>query len=57
MDFSWSGVDFDTNGFLYWLGTYKGTEPWTNPAKAGRLTVTSSGNGEGDLVPTAAIVW
>ena len=47
MDFTWSGVDFDTNGLFYWLGTNKGTEPWTNPAKSSRVTVSSSGNGEG----------
>ena len=50
MDFVWSGQHFDTNGFLYWVGTNKGTENWTNPAKTNppRVVVSSSGNGEGD---------
>ena len=49
MDFVWSGLNFDTNGLFHWLGTNKGAENWTNPAKTTppRVVVTSSGNGEG----------
>lgn len=32
--------DGDTNGVAYWIGTNYGTEPWTNPHTANRVTVT-----------------
>jgi len=37
--------DFDTNGFLYWLGTEKGTKPYHNPASS-VISVTRSSVGD-----------
>lgn len=32
----------DAKGFLYWLGTAKGTSPWENPNSAGYIVVSQS---------------
>eukprot|EP01083_Nonionella_stella_P159539 520531_1 len=37
--------DFDTNGLLYYLGTYAKTRPWANPNPQGIVSVTASSLG------------
>jgi hypothetical protein len=39
--------DYDNNGILYWLGTQRGTAPYTNPHNSGKVIVSSSSNGAG----------
>eukprot|EP00457_Paulinella_chromatophora_P000814 gb/GEZN01000814.1/.p1 GENE.gb/GEZN01000814.1/~~gb/GEZN01000814.1/.p1 ORF type:complete len:1063 (-),score=123.04 gb/GEZN01000814.1/:329-3517(-) len=53
--FQYSGVDFDQEGFLYWLGTNGLTEPWQNPHDAGKVMVTTSGMLE-NSAPASAMV-
>lgn len=36
--------DFDTNGFLYWIGTSGGTKEYSNPALDNKIEVTRSSN-------------
>jgi len=40
--------DFDNNGLLYWIGTSKGSKPYTNPAPT-LITVTRSSIGDNNL--------
>ena len=47
--------DFDTNGIVYHIATKGGTQPWSNPADAGLIKVTSSGI-LGDSVKESAVV-
>lgn len=38
-------ADFDQNGFIYWLGTNSGTQPFQNPVAAGAIQLTTTGSG------------
>jgi hypothetical protein len=41
--FEYSGVDFDTNGLLYWIGTSEGEKTvWVNPVTTGAVSLTTS---------------
>ena len=42
-EFKYSGIDFDQNGLVYYLGSFGGRElVWENPGKCGLVKVTSS---------------
>jgi hypothetical protein len=49
------GSDFDENGLMFYLGTCGKTAPYTNPAAAGFVRVTSSGL-MGDSMPLSSAV-
>ncbi len=44
---------FDTNGLFFWLGTNKGTTPYSNPATIGKVKVTRSSDWKGQAVDAA----
>jgi hypothetical protein len=35
-------VPFDGNGYLYYIGTNKLTDPWKNPSETGKILITAS---------------
>jgi hypothetical protein len=47
--FVYSGVDYDGNGVLHWLGRRRGQGVWTNPAHTQHITLSSSSTALGTL--------